>query len=151
MEKSVSNESESIARRVEESKETNSTHVNKDCLLKNFKSLTKHDQIDFACEMGKYLDSSKCNMISKFWRKQSLKRKATEGLSRDETEDTPKPIPHSSGILPFPPKVNTSAWNTYLIFHGDKIPVNGIVSLDVERVDLKKLQGESVHKQVAAT
>ena len=40
---------------------------------------------------------------------------------------------------------------TGFIFRGDKVPINGKLFMDVEKVTLKKTKSDKKHKQVAAT
>ncbi|CAL8106324.1 unnamed protein product [Orchesella dallaii] len=53
----------------------------------------------------------------------------------------------ASSLLPW----QKSAWKTGFIFRGDKVPINGQVFIDVEKVTMRKQVGVKAHQQKAAT
>ena len=111
-------------------------------------------------DVSKQLSTTSIKSLDKYFSRESVKRKK----SHKEEEDRPK---HEKGscsgnvgssvnaIANIGPIINTnnisdpfsrSAWKSPLIFRGDKVPENGKLFLDVEKVNLK-----ISHKLVAAT
>lgn len=116
-------------------------------ILNQFESLTREEKRDLVCKLKAKCDPSDRRTVARFW-------------SKDDKSGSPAKFRKRAHIATL--GVNRAAWAVPLIFAGDKIPVNGVLALDAENINLKlakvaipgspgNFRKDDVHLSVPAT